>query len=264
MPDKDSKYIPMEPGLSKEQGKDIVEHMGAIEGFVKRWKERDRPILISIPETESNLEKGIRYFTMVPGVYAFNFYHGEIVAPLPVGKSLMSNALKNYKREYMRSLRFFTDQDIIMSFEQNENTMIIGGETISLKEQQFQTLYITAFTNTNVRIMASTGDGMFEFDMITALTTHSPLYDVDSSVAQVVILDLGILSRTQVEIAATATVATPFVFEASMDNSHWFTIESFGAATTLHKGYMNAFRYLKLRSIPAGGKLSMLITARGM
>ena len=259
MPD----YKSIEP-MSKEQGQETVEKLGMIEGIIKRWKEKDVPVIISISEAESALDKGINYFTLSPGTYTFDFYQGEIIAP-GQAKVMMSTALKNFKKEYMHSMRLFTDHDVLLSFEHNENTMFIGGETISMRGLQFQSIYITATVETNIRLMASTGDGLIEFDMITPPTTHSPLYDVDGSVVQTVSLDLGIFSRTNIEIVSNCTVATPFIFEASMDNEHWFTIESFGAATNVHKGYLNAFRFVRLKSIPAGGRLSMLITAsRGM
>jgi hypothetical protein len=91
---------------------------------------------------------------------------------------------------------------------------------------------------------------------------YEGLYDASTAIRNIITLDLGVFSKTILEVCAASTVAVPFTFEASMDKIHWFTIESFGATTSLHKGYANAFRYVRLTATAGGiGTLNMLIVA---
>ena len=50
-------YVP--DGISKEEFKEMSEMMNRIESVLKKWKERNKPINISVPEVESTDQPGV-------------------------------------------------------------------------------------------------------------------------------------------------------------------------------------------------------------
>lgn len=252
-------YVP--DGISKEEFKEMSEMMNRIESVLKKWKERNKPINISVPEVESTDQPGMFYFILKPGTTVFDFLDGRLIEPSKDTR-LLRTALRMHGQDYMHSLMLFTDRDLLFNMDGESDTMMVGGETRAMSEQQFQQVYITVREETNIRLYASTSDHPIDVNLIAPPVAYEGLYDASTAVRNTITIDLGVFSKTILEICATATVAVPFTFEASMDKVHWFTIESFGATTSLHKGYANAFRYVRLTATAGGaGTLNMLIVA---
>ena len=83
-------------------------------------------------------------------------------------------------------------------------------------------------------------------------TRPSELYDADETVAQSVSLDCLVEGKRNIEIYAKASVATDFTLDGSVDNTHFYTIKTYSAVTSVHEGFLNATRYIKLSSAAAG------------
>lgn len=252
-------YVP--DFISKEEFKEMTEMMNRIESILKKWKERNKPINISVPEIESREQPGMFYFVLSPGTTVFDFYDGRLITPDKETR-LLRTALRMHNQEYMRSLMIFTDRDVLFNMDGESDTMLVGGETRAMSEQQFQQVYITAKDYTNIRLYASTSNHPVDINVIAPPAAYEAVYDANTANQNRIFIDLGVFSKTILEICATATVPVPFTLEASMDKIHWFTIESFGATTSLHKGYANAFRYVRLTATAGeAGTLNMLIVA---
>jgi hypothetical protein len=243
--------------------KEMVETMKRLEAMLKRWKERNKPLQISIPEAESSDQPGIWYHKLTAGTTNFNFYDGSIT--IGEQRTLMRNSLRIHGEEYVRSIRLFVDKDVRITIDGESETMIVGGETVVLSEQQFQQLYVTASVDTNIRLFASTAMHPIDVNMIAPPVAYEYVYDASTVGTNIVTIDMGIFSKTILEIVASSTVPIAYTLTASMDNLHWFTMDSFGACTVMHKGYQNAFRYVRLTAAPGGpGNMSMLIVATSM
>jgi len=238
----------------------MTQIMKRMELLLKQWRERKKPLQISIPEAESNEQPGIWYHQLQPGTTCFDFLDGKIV--LGTSETLMRNALRLHGELYVHSIRLFVDKDVQINIDGESETMIVGGETVVFSEQQFQRLYVTASVPTNIRLFASTAQHPIDVNMIAPPVAYEHLYNASTALANILTIDLGIFSKTILEIAGSSSAAVAYTLEASMDNDHWFTIETFGAATSLHKGYANAFRYVRLTNTAgAPGTLNMLIVA---
>lgn len=261
IPPKSPKTVYVPDGINKEEFKEVSEMMNRIENILKKWKERNKPINISVPEIENIEQPGMFYFKLSAGTTVFDFFDGRLIEPNKETR-LLRTALRMHNKDYMHSLMLFTDRDLLFNMDGESDTMMVGGETRAMSEQQFQQVYITAKEETNIRLYASTSDHPIDVNLIAPPVAYEGIYDASTAVQNTIAIDLGIFSKTVLEICAASSVAVPFTLEASMDKNHWFTIESFGATTSLHKGYANAFRYVRLTAAAGGaGTLNMLIVA---
>jgi len=225
-------------------------------------KDKDRPLIISIPEREDPKQPGMYFFPLVEGEYELNFEEGEIMLTTSL-KWAMKTGLKVQGKDFMRSLRIYTDKDVSITMQGISPTVIIGGQTIGFSDLKFTHLYINAYEDTNVRVMASTNPHLLDIDVFLPPALNNAVYDQDNgSKATAIQLDMGIFSRTVVEIGGKSNLPVPYTLEASLDGQHWFTIESFAAAINMHKGYSNAMRFVRVTpTVVALSRVDMYICA---
>ena len=73
--------------------------------------------------------------------------------------------------------------------------------------------------------------------------------------------------RPTLEVFAQADAATTFRLDVSADGSTWVgNFEVWSGVTSVKKGYLNAFRFVRLRSDAAGSagnKVTLILTAGG-
>lgn len=251
-------YEPVEFRTSEDR--EAMEMLEKLKAYLNR--EEDRPLIISVPEKEDPNQPGMYFFPLTPGEYSFDFFEGEITLSSSQ-KWAMKTGLKVQKKDFMRSLRIYSDQDVSITMQGISQTVVVGGQTIGFADLKFTLLYITVRQDANVRIMASTSPHLLDIDTFQPPALNKAVYDQDNgSRAAAIQLDTGIFSRTVVEIGAKSTGLVPYTLEASLDGVHWFTIETFAAASSIHKGYGNAMRFVRLTpTVVAGSKVDMFISA---
>ena len=97
------------------------------------------------------------------------------------------------------------------------------------------------------------------------INVEARLYNADETVAQSITLDTE--GRSTLEVFAIADVATNFYLDVSVDNSVWTTdFFTWLNVTEVREGFMNAYRFIRLRSDAAGSagnKVSLVLTAGG-
>lgn len=218
----------------------------------------EKPLYVSIPDSGDTYE-------VLAGDTYIDFHRGVISKPDGTQEALRFS-LKKEGRKYMRSCLIVADQEIVYSVDGGGYQTLRAGERISLTDDVITQLYLRAETAANVRIRASTSPRMTNFyDQaidVAYRTLTDALYDADSSAACSVEVDTTEYGRPTVEILASASSALDFVLEASLDNEHWFTVETFTAQTSVHYAYTNAMRYLRFSTAStAAGTVSMLLMA---
>ena len=222
--------------------------------------EKECSLILSIPESSGS---EMEYYYLLPeGETLMDFENGVI--QLPGGTTdQMRTSLLVQKKDVLRSMRMFSDNDVALTIEGMGTLTVIGGETVSLCKLCFKNLYIKTTQATNLRLLVSTSEHVLDSDVIAPQMVYEELYDAPESDENIVSLDTGVFSRIIVELVASATLATPFVLECSMDNIHWFTAMTWGATTSIHQSFNNAFRYMRMKNTPLAGvgKISIVITA---
>ena len=97
------------------------------------------------------------------------------------------------------------------------------------------------------------------------INVEAKLYLADETVARSITLDTE--GRSTLEVLALADAATNFHLDVSVDNSTWITDFSvWPNVTGVKEGFINAYRFLRLRSDAAGvsgNKVSLVLTAGG-
>ena len=97
------------------------------------------------------------------------------------------------------------------------------------------------------------------------INVEARLYLADETAAQSIVLDTE--GRSTLEVFALADAATNFHLDVSIDNLTWITdFSTWPSATEVREGFMNAYRFLRLRSDAAGvsgNKVSLVLTAGG-
>lgn len=94
----------------------------------------------------------------------------------------------------------------------------------------------------------------------------APLSAYGSSVGQAlsVSLDTGVYGRTTVEVWVKSSAAATFTVEASRDGTNWRTVDTItlSAAGEQHRGYQNAYRYVRVSTIAANNNEIELVASR--
>ena len=97
------------------------------------------------------------------------------------------------------------------------------------------------------------------------INVEAKLYGADETVEQSVTLDTE--GRSTLEISVLADVYTTVRLDVSVDDSTWISnYKTWTGQNTLKIGFMNAYRFVRLRSDAAGGsgdKISLVLTAGG-
>jgi len=77
-------------------------------------------------------------------------------------------------------------------------------------------------------------------------------YGKDLTVEQTIKLDTGLDVHTVIEIIGKSSAPTTFILECSVDETHWYEVRRWTYTTWAHGGFMNATRWVRLRSLAAG------------
>ena len=97
------------------------------------------------------------------------------------------------------------------------------------------------------------------------INVEAKLYLADETAAQSITLDTE--GRSTLEVFAQADAPTNFYLDVSVDNSTWTTdFSTWSNVTKVKEGFMNAYRFLRLRSDAAGSVgdlVSLVLTAGG-
>ena len=101
--------------------------------------------------------------------------------------------------------------------------------------------------------------------MPSEINAEAKLYAVDLTVAQEITLDTE--GRHTLEVLAMADAATTIRLDVSVDNSTWImNFHSWVGVTMVKEGYLNAYRFVRLKSDAAGSagdKVTLMLTAGG-
>lgn len=206
------------------------------------------------------------------GNTAVDFFDGTITTP-SADVLTMRTSLKVQEKEHMRSFMIATLYPLDISIDGGGFFSLDAGEKFSMVDFNFKTLYLDSPTPNSIKLIASTTpemtsfyDKYFSAEMETVVgMLKDDLYDADETVSQTVMLDLAAISRSLVEVFASATIPTTFALEASADGIHWFVAETMPVAmTSWHTGFQNTARYVRLSSAGAGAagdKVSLVLMA---
>jgi hypothetical protein len=97
------------------------------------------------------------------------------------------------------------------------------------------------------------------------INVEAALYSADETVAQSVTLDTE--GRPTLEVFALADAATTFKLDVSVDGTMWINnFQVWSSVTSVKAGYLNAYRFVRLRSDAAGSagnKVTLILTAGG-
>jgi len=101
-----------------------------------------------------------------------------------------------------------------------------------------------------------------EYSLLTPV--YNQLLNADETVAQSIVLDTE--GRSLVSVYATADAATTFHLDGSNDKVNWFTdLLTYSGVTKVVDVVMTGFRYIRLRSDPAGtsgNKVTLALAAK--
>jgi hypothetical protein len=224
----------------------------------------DHSLYVTVPD-------GGGLFAVSPGATTIDFYEGEIIEPNGTRNSLRLG-LKGKGIEEMRSLMFVTSAPISFSIDGAGKFDLEAGEKVAISEFGFKVIYLDSFVAGQVKLMAATTpnftvfyDKYFSAEMQTALGPQtSELYDAKETAQQQIDLDLGTMGRVTLEATGKADAATDFYLEASVDNIHWFSVETEEGVTDYNFGGLNTKRYVRLISLAGGAPgdtVSLTLTA---
>ncbi|MEW6573174.1 MAG: hypothetical protein AB1374_06025 [Bacillota bacterium] len=78
-------------------------------------------------------------------------------------------------------------------------------------------------------------------------------YNSSSAAALTVTLDTGVHGRSVVEVWVKSSAAATFTVESSKDNTNWRTVDTItlAGAGEEHRGYSNAYRYIRVSTTAA-------------
>jgi hypothetical protein len=97
------------------------------------------------------------------------------------------------------------------------------------------------------------------------INVEAKLYAEDETVAQEITLDTE--GRSTLEVFALADAATIIRLDVSVDGSTWIVnFHSWAGVTIVKEGYLNAYRFVRLKSDAAGAagdKVTLMLTAGG-
>ncbi len=136
--------------------------MNRIESVLKKWKERNKPINISVPEVESTEQPGMFYFVLKPGTTVFDFLDGQCCrgqSTLRAGFCQLSwvwNEAWNERRgsllfevEYGSVLSLNTDYKVEVRSKSGNQSYLVDGISRDSQTQNYDfdsPSYLTFFT----------------------------------------------------------------------------------------------------------------------
>lgn len=191
---------------------------GPSELFQRAVKESEAPLMFCIPSAGGNL-------SLPTGTNTINFYTGSISKADGTTDKLVGN-LKDYRRDFVRSLTINSDQTIKIHTDQRPGNKwsIDAYDTPSFTHLEYTILYIVTTTTTNVKLMASTNPDCILRRFLVNIQSPSSIISGQTTVG-----------TTAVQLQSTSQAIKRVTVRADNDNTA--DVYTGGSNVTTANGY---------------------------